>query len=181
MKPVIVTEGKSDQTLLEWILKTDPRLRGRYMIVVGGGESTAASLARSYLATSEARVALIADANTSDLDEVPKKHWFLSEALGAVAASDRYVVLLAVPAVEGLLFADRKLAESLFDRKLSLEEWAEAQKDPKLMLRKLIQSDTARTSNLSKLEQVLLHHDLTPFLKLPLIQEIEKFVLRDAA
>jgi len=181
MKALIITEGKLDQLLLEGILKTHPRLRGRYTIVVGGGESSAASLARSYLATSDARVALIADADTNDPDEVPRKHAALSDALGAVAAADRYLVLLAVPEIEIILFADRELAESLFDRKLNASDWAEARNNPKLMLGKLMQGTPTRIINLSKLAHLLLHHDLKPFLQLPLIKAIENFVLREAA
>lgn len=164
MKSLIITEGGLDQVLLDGILRAEPRLRGRYATVAAGGESSAISLARSYLATSDARVALIADADTRDPDEVPRKQSALAGTLGAVATADRYLVLLAVPAIEILLFADRELAECLFDRKMADAEWADAQTNPKLALGKLIQGTSTRVINLSKVERLLRRHDLKTLL-----------------
>jgi hypothetical protein len=181
MKSLIVTEGKLVQLLLEGILRSEPRLRGRYKVVAGGSGSSAVPLARTYLVTRDARVVLVTDADTDGSEDVPTQRLQLVEALGSVAAADRYLALVAVPAVEGLLFSDRKLAESLFDRKFTAAEWKEARRGPKAMLAKLIGGDPTNAVSVSKFQRFLLRHDLTPFVQAPLVKEIKNFVLRPAA
>jgi hypothetical protein len=172
MPCIIVTEGPTDQTIIEQLLRPEFEPGGGdYQIAVAGGRSAADSLARSYLMVRPDPVALFVDADTSDPDAVEERRLFLNESLGQVATSDRFRVILAVPEVEALLFSDRPLLEAMAGQEVGEGLWTEGKFRPREVLRSLIQHDLRNV-----LMQPLPQHDLTEARKDEAAVQLRSFV-----
>jgi hypothetical protein len=168
MKTLVITEGKLDQLLLDRVLRADPP-HGQFRVVAAGGLSSAISLARSYLATGGDRIALVLDADTTNPNEIRAKQSEIEELLEAVGSKTRFTVRLIVPEAEALLFSDRRTAESLFKRRLSEQEWAEAQYQPHKVLSQVMQRGRS-------LEHLLNDHDLSALAHAGPIEDLRHFI-----
>ena len=114
MTSLVILEGKLDEIIVSRILDSDPQLRGRFLTAVAGGRSSAISLARSYLVTGDQRLALVLDADMTDLEKVAAEQALVADLLEGMAVPERFIVLMVVPEVEALLFFDRGFAETVF-------------------------------------------------------------------
>jgi hypothetical protein len=177
MKRIIVTEGEYDKLLIAKVLRT---IRGvpSFETDSGGGRSSAISMAQSYLAVTEARVALVVDANTTFEEEVKEKEAFLRGLLSYVSAPERFGVFQAVPSVEVCLFQiPKSKTERLVGRKISEEQWIRGRFEPKKVLLELLGGGAERTSHL----RILLRRALPPELtETPLVAELASFLRQPA-
>jgi hypothetical protein len=179
MTSLVILEGKLDEIVVSRILDCDPRLRGRFQTAVAGGRSSAISLARSYLVTGDQRLALVLDADTTDLEKVAAEQALVADLLEGMAVPERFIVLMVVPEVEALLFFERGFAETVFAHKFSDSEWAAAQQSPKLELGRLIHERPTRTMNLSRMERLLDKVDMRPLAATEFATQLREFLLHE--
>lgn len=78
--------------------------------------------------------------------------------------------------MESLFFSQRRLAESLFHRRFTAEEWARAQSQPKAMVKELL-----GTKFNAKLPELLKKMGSKVIESLPLFKELNRFVVQQAA
>jgi len=175
MKCVIVVEGKLDELLVSNALKTEPKLKGKFKLAVAGGKSSAISLARSYLASTSAAVAILLDADTIEEGKIGEERDSTAYLLASVAASERFKVVLSVPTIEVVLFSDRALARSIFKRQFTDVDWIKAETSPKRFLAEL--GFPAKDGLVTKIARLLKGKDIHACLQIPPLSEIRDFIL----
>jgi hypothetical protein len=131
----IVVEGESDETLLRRLLEPLNVRRPVFDILVGGGRSSADSLARTILAVRRQPVALVLDADTNNESMVSERYQFYNESLGQVAASSMFRVFLMVPELEVIFFQSPDIIRSITGVKISREQVIRGRYEPKAVLK----------------------------------------------
>ncbi len=137
MKPCkVVTEGETDLLILQALLEISHRNRP-VEFMAAGGWSGADSLARSILVRGESDVALVVDADSTDLDRIEARRQFLQMSLGSVASHSEWRVFVMVPETEGLLFIDQHVLENLIGHNVIGNILDRGRLKPKKMLQEL--------------------------------------------
>ncbi|NET33282.1 MAG: hypothetical protein F6K19_14885 [Cyanothece sp. SIO1E1] len=168
----LVLEGPSDIHLLQCIL---PQGEVENVCFVDGkGKYGAESLARSLAATRDVPVALLIDADTSDETLIAQKRQDLTYLIRQISAGAPFRILLAVPTIETIFFADRKLLEQLLERQLTDLEWQLGQRQPRELLETVaganfVEGTLARLSK-EQIESLRQH---------PLVEELMAFLMAD--
>ncbi len=165
----VVTEGKSDVTLLTELLGTEAS-----EIIEAGGWSGADAYARSILAARKEPVALVIDAGTSDPNRVMERRQFMENSLGQVGPHDLWRVYLVVPEIEALLFTDRDLLEGLVEQAISEEDYIRGRYEPKKVLEKLLNGKPRQKVFEDRLPKL----DLSSLYQLPLVRELRQFIVQ---
>lgn len=123
IRAYIITEGKSDQLVLERLLDN---LAGDVYIHAASGASSAHSLASSVLASRSKPVALVLDADTKDAQALREKKSDLAGMLRMVRRSAPFEIFFFQPNLEGFLWEARdelsQLIDDSIDFQLPLEE-----------------------------------------------------------
>jgi hypothetical protein len=128
----VIVEGPRDISLLSRILPKDMAEQVRF--VNGRGSYGAESLARSVAATQSVPVVLLIDADTTDQTLIAQKRQDVNYLIRQTSSGAPFQLLLAVPTIETVLFADRALLEHLIDRQLTDLEWHLGQRQPRDLL-----------------------------------------------
>lgn len=162
MRPVVITEGKTDSTLLEAIL-ANAVPPDTYDLLTAGGASPAVSLARTILATTPRRVALIIDGDfppgATAVDPDPD----IELSLRLVSDPSRFLLAVIRPEFEAILFKDLEWFDAVFQIPLTLEDRVEARYNPKAILKKVLKKASLGGTGPSLLLPQFLHgKDLTP-------------------
>ncbi len=132
---IIVTEGKFDRALLEKVLP--PKIRENAQIVDGRGDMSALSLARSYCLKGDYQVLLVIDSDTLDEGKIREKRNFAEHYFKMVTSPSKFKVVMLVPELEALFFADKKFIEDYFKRSISDLEFDLFKRDPGYALKSL--------------------------------------------
>jgi hypothetical protein len=156
MRCYIVVEDKQDAALIRALLKSDFDLTtDGIKIVEGNGYSGAESLTRTLLITRQQPVILVVNADSNDPRE---RQQFLESSIGQYADRRLWKVLVAVPALESILFTDRSVVESLVETEASDLALIQGQYEPKKALERLSPGITSEPRFSERIAQV----DLTP-------------------
>ena len=131
MTKVIICEGNSDSVLLRQLLSIPPDAK----FIAAGGRSNANSLARTYLTKPDTFVLLALDSDTTTDTGVGERKDFLNWALGQVARSERWHVLLFIPEIESILFRNRLVIQEVLQRNITDAEFVEGKYNPKKFLK----------------------------------------------
>lgn len=134
-KTYVITEGDSDRLLLEILLEVSPD-RPDVQVVAAGGWSSADSLARSVLATSEHRAAIVVDADTIDSVQADYRRRFLHHSLGEAGLPSRWRVVVIVPEIEVLLFKDPHLLQQMTGGQVDPTDLVRGLYEPRKILEK---------------------------------------------
>lgn len=130
---VLVTEGDGNRQFLQTLLRAVTAERN-VEVVAAKGWSSADALARSYLMASDARVALIVDADSNDDEAVRQRQRFLERSLGAIGPPDRWVVIVLRPHLEGEILSNPRVFEMVAGRPLTQADQMQAKLEPKRLL-----------------------------------------------
>jgi len=137
IKCYLVAEGPSDVKLLSALL-ADIVAPEEVKIVNAGGQSSAISLARTFLVTSSEAVALLVDADATDPGRVSEFQAELEGSLADVAPRRRFGVFLAIPSLEVFLFEDQAGLNNEFGDALSPELIMQSRYEPKAVVKRLL-------------------------------------------
>ena len=166
MSNVVITEGDLDKELTRSLFG-DTRDTS---YIAAGGWSGVDSLARSWLTDPNSRVVIVVDADSINPADVAERRRFLDRSLGQIADSSRWRVLVVAPEIEGLLFHDKSILESLVQRRIDDTEFSLGQSAPRSTLERI--SGVPMRQLFSRLSAV----DLEPLRKQPEIQDIRRFL-----
>ncbi|MEW6349398.1 MAG: hypothetical protein AB1646_10075 [Thermodesulfobacteriota bacterium] len=136
MNSYIVVEGQTDRELLGRLLPKD--LADRVTIVVANGKSAAVSLCRSILSQRQAPTVLVIDSDTTDEEEIRERYVILNDLLRPAAGTALWLVQLAVPEIEAILFSDINALETGTGVKLSETDLTAAKYRPKEVLGRVL-------------------------------------------
>jgi hypothetical protein len=172
MKCYLLTESPTHAVILREILK--PLFQKTDLVVVDGGEgSGSTSLARTLLVSRPAAVVLLRDSGTTDESRTANLKSDLLAALGSVASRRRFEILLAMPELEAVFFADLGALETALGIHFRPTELVEAKYRPKLALMKAIGEKNFTDEYLRRLVQKIGTEHLQGH---PLVIEIIAFV-----
>lgn len=168
-----MVEGETDRVLLEHVLHAWVPSQ-TFDLVAAGGRSSAISLARTLLATTDRRVAAVVDSDTTDADRVSGQRGDLEASLASVGAVDRFRIILARPELEVVWFETPE-ASALLGTHLP-EEWrVRAQFEPKLALEQILHS-SAENQAAKELVRFLKGTNLKPLGQGPTLGPLVKFI-----
>jgi hypothetical protein len=136
MRAYIVVEEEADRILLARLIAED--LAPSVTIAVAGGKSSAVSLCASLLARRQAPTALVIDSNTTDEADIGEQSLILDDMIRPAAGSAPYLVQLAVPELESVLFTDPDAFGASIGTKLSAADLLTAKYSPTDALRGLM-------------------------------------------
>lgn len=170
MKKYIITEGITDQLLLKSILSLDEE-RSDVQIVAAGGWSSADSLARTLLATSDDQVALVVDSDSIDPEQIEYRKRFLNRSLNEAGLPSRWRVILIEPEIDALLFTDKELLEKIVGRSIDPFDFIRGRYEPNKVLKEIMPRLTR-----SSIYQQLDRFDLSPLRECPPIKEVIDFI-----
>ena len=173
MSVYVVAEGPCDAELLAKLLPDSRRAGARFMD--GKGKSSARSLARSLVAARHEPVALVLDADTTEEHLVREQRLITREFLRMASAGVPTEVLLAVPSIEIVFFADRALLNRIVGVEISHEEWISGQFQPKKTIGKLL-SRAPLPLDYRQFLSCLTEAAAEPLAQHPLIREIQEFI-----
>ena len=171
-KPAIVTESAPDARFLRWALGEAAERAAFY---VGGGKSAADSLGRSIVIRDRRPTAVVLDADQVDPEEVASERDFYEYSLASVAARTPTLLLLAVPTLEAVAFADPDLLERVAGRKLGEPERIRAEYDARKALDDLLGGDRVRPP-LDRFVDAAAAFDPAPVQRHDLIRRLRDFV-----
>lgn len=172
MNGYIVVESEADGKLLGQLIPKD--LSDKATIVVSNGKSAAVSLCRSILSQRQAPTALVVDSDTTDEAEIREQYVILNDLLRPVAGMAPYLVQLAVPEIEVILFSDLHALEKIIGVKPDDADIITAKYKPKEALLRLM-----KKGGISSELQLISHLDAKAtagFLQHPLVTNIIEFL-----
>jgi hypothetical protein len=137
----VIVEGPREIRFLSRILPK--AIADQVTFVNGRGTYGAESLARSVAATQAVPVVLLIDADTTDRTLIAQKRQDVNYLIRQTSSGAPFQLLLAVPTIETVLFADRALLEHLIDRQLTDLEWNLGQRQPRDLLETVTLDGTA--------------------------------------
>lgn len=173
-KCYIVAEGPCDASLLS-VLLADIIQGGDAKVVDARGRSSAVSLARTFLATRPASVALVADADATAPERVKELEAELEDSLAAVSARERFAVCLAVPSLEACLFEDEEGLREQFGEGLSAGLTAQSRYEPKAVVSDLLRTRKERYTP-DTLVALLKRLNLDRLRGAPVVKKLSEFV-----
>lgn len=132
MRTVIITEGITDQLLLKNVFREYPDLE----ILVAGGYSSTLGLASSVLSNRDARVIVVADADSNDPAAIAERRDFIFSYLRRTTHNQDLAVVLFEPQIEAVLFQDPSVIKELTGEEFSPGELIEGKYQPKRVLEK---------------------------------------------
>ncbi|HUU82072.1 MAG TPA: hypothetical protein VM243_01090 [Phycisphaerae bacterium] len=176
IKCYVVAEGRTDVTVLSALLAGVVPSE-TVKIVDAGGQSSAVSLASTFLATRSASVALVADADTTAKQRVGEMQMELEDLLGSVAPRQRFGVFLAVPSLEVCLFEDQVGLQNEFGCALSVEAIVQSRYEPKAVLEQLLRGRHQRYDSAAQ-ASLLARLDLDRLRQAPVIEALVQFISR---
>lgn len=173
MKEVyIITEGVSDAEILGAVLPKT--VVENVEFIVGSGQYSAQSLARSVLAVEQVPVALVVDADTSDTASIQEKYEFLQASLNQASPDVPFKVFLAVPEIEILLVQDMTFLKRLTKKpQFSDIEVEFAQFHPQKFLLDALGNRDILKNILGNLDE----QTLRTIQQYPLVKQLGEFVL----
>ncbi|NJM07303.1 hypothetical protein HC891_15595 [Candidatus Gracilibacteria bacterium] len=174
MKTYIIVEGSFDAEVLQRMLAPDTLLVSH--IIVGGGKSSGASLARSLLSQRAEPVILVMDADTVHPETLLEQQKVYTDLLGAVAINTPYEVLLAIPELEVIFFQDIRLLEEVLAIHVSQETIVNGAYQPRQTLNKLLYASPKRLNDRSDFLRSLDETTCKKLAQHALFQSINAFV-----
>jgi hypothetical protein len=129
----IITEGENDATMLRQLLPDLTSTPDAFRIIVGGGYSSALAAAHTILTTTNKPALLVIDADTTDSRMAYERKRFVEEYVNGTAHAI-CTVIVAIPTLEVLFFADKATLEEALGKKISDDLWELAQLSPKKAL-----------------------------------------------
>src|SRR5437762_9394530 len=94
----IVTEGKTDELVIRQLLRSELASHPKQIkVIVGGGRSSAQSLARSILGARREPVALVVDSDTTNPEQIAGQRDFLTWYMGQAADPELWEIVLFRP------------------------------------------------------------------------------------
>ncbi len=132
MKTVIITEGITDKLLLMNLFREYPDLE----IIVGSGYSSALGLASSILSSKNARVILVADADSNDPATIAERRDFIFSYLRRAPRNEDLAVVLFEPQIEAVLFQEPSVIKEITGEEFTPGELIEGRYQPKRVLEK---------------------------------------------
>lgn len=175
MNCMILVEGETDAAILRRLL-APPRVGDTAEIVVGGGSSSVVSLARSYLITRPEPVAVVVDADTTDLRRAGERRSDIVALLHMVAPSSRSEVFMAIPSIEMIFFHDKQLAEKVFGSAYDGEQRVRSEYEPKAVLERVFLKPGERLIN--RTDDLIAAFGAGALRKVPLIANLISFTQR---
>jgi hypothetical protein len=172
-KIYLITEGQSDEDILKELLPEDAIANAKF--VIGSGRYSAQSLARSILAVRHEPVALVLDADTTELAAIREQQAFLREALRQAAAGAPFGIFLAEPELEILFLESPEFLGNLSTRDFSPIELELARSSPRKFLH-LISGEQDKKRLMRKLIKNIDERSLHVMRKHPLLANLTKFL-----
>lgn len=171
----IVCEGSFDEQLLKRVLPSE--LLADVAIVAAGGLSSVKSLARSLIVQRQVPVAIVADADSIDFDAVQERRQNIEQIVSSVSVDAPVKVILAVPTMEAMFFADRDrlLVSRLLGMEVDREILILATVRPDLALNQLI-SESQNLKDRDSIIDRLTDEDINILRQTPVIQEVINFL-----
>lgn len=153
MKRVLVCEGRNDAVVLRTLLAATDL--ADVAIMEGGGKSSALSLGTSIALQSATRVAIVVDADTTDLNRIQEQQSIFNDLQRRSPGSGACRLFLAVPTLEGELFPSPADFESVFNLRLTERQIERYRQDWNLVVRSFLSvpeanaATTIRTKGIS--------------------------------
>ncbi len=169
MSAYLITEGKTDESLLKSLLPKD--IVQGVSFITAGGRYGSLSLARSILAVRQAPVALVVDADTDNPALAAEQEDFLRESLRQASPGIPFEVFVVIPALEAILTSSRSVLERLLGQSVSDEEFTLARSNPKQFLLSRAKGDSP-LSLMGRLDS----QELNELKTHPLLQRITEFL-----
>jgi hypothetical protein len=169
----VVTEGPFDAELLRRVLPQE--LLEGVEFVVAGGVSAAKSLARSLLVRRQTPVAVVLAAEAVSPELVQERRQSMEEVVESVAGNVPVIVIVAIPAMEAILFHDPALLERRFGQTLPESLCAFARTNPRDVLEQLF-AQSPHIPNRVKLVEALTPIDVQILQQTAPIQELVAFL-----
>lgn len=102
MRRILVTEGSTDANLMKSLLSSADLFD--IQVLVGGGKSSAMSLGTSLALNFRASVAIVVDADTTDLERLKEQHDIFDDLQRRSHLKGNCKLFLAMPTLEEELF-----------------------------------------------------------------------------
>jgi hypothetical protein len=175
MRTHVLVESNQSAMMLAKVLSTELEA-GLIEIRAAGPLSSLYSAARTLLAVRGEPVALLLDADSNDPEAVARRQLTAEEVVGDVASSAALRVLVAVPAIEALLFLRRDPITRAFGAAASDEHTLELGRlNPREALKRLDPGGHSWTASLN-LIRTLNDGDIAELRSEPPIQELLDFL-----
>lgn len=136
MKVYVVVEGRLDAAILGPLIAAAGFKEAN--IVVGGGKSAATSLANSIALSRQLPVAVIVDADTTDLSSIREQRRTFSDLQGPTSQYSKSRLFLAVPTLEEELFVDAEAFTRIFKINLTKAQALKFNRDRKAVLKSFL-------------------------------------------
>ncbi len=166
----IITEGKFDAELVKGLL---PDLTGQpdeIDVLAAPGYSAALSIAESVLFQTQRPALLLVDADTDDEMRIREKKTFIEQYVRVNGMTCQ--VILAVPTMEVVFFADKSVMEVAIGKSIEDDLWTLAKLSPKKGLELLTGKSREQAA------KQLMGNDLVrrQMAQTPLMNEVSSFV-----
>jgi len=145
MNCMVITAGETDAAIIRRLV-APPAVRGPVAVIAAAGRSSAVSQARSYLITRPDAVALLVDADTTDVRRASEMKSDLDALLHMIAASSRSEVFMALPSIEAVFFYNRETAMRVFGADYDTEQRVRSEFQPKVVIEGLLRRQGKRYS-----------------------------------
>jgi hypothetical protein len=173
-KAYIITEGPTDTAYLKTFFPDTAGKSESITFLTSFGYSSALSMAQSVPVKTDKPALLILDADTNNPIRVEEKRDFVEQYVHTTNP-DQVKVLLAVPSLEIIFFANKSALELALNKTISDDVWELAKFSPAQALTLL----TGKQKNqfIDLLSNELLRQQIA---QTPLIQQIKQFVAASA-
>jgi hypothetical protein len=172
MNAYIVAEGAFDADLLRRLIPTE--LAEQIAVVAADGRSSAVSLSRTILGARQVPTALVVDSHTTNDAQASEQRTILDDLLRLAAESIPYLVVLASPEIEAILFSVPEALERIVGASLTETDRIIARFRPKETLLRLI--GEGGIASQAELVSRLTEEDLAKLRRDPLVSTILGFV-----
>ncbi len=136
MNAYIVVEGEADADLIRRLIPAE--FSDGIAVVAAEGRSSAVSLSRTILGARQTPTALVVDSDTTSDALANEQKTMLNDLLRSAAGATPYLVALAIPETEAILFSAPEVLERIIGASLSETDRITARFRPKETLARLI-------------------------------------------
>jgi len=178
MKTYIVVEGPFDAEILRATLS--PHTVDNTRFVVGGGQSSGVSLARSLISDRGEPLLLVMDADTVHQEAILEQEKAYRELLGAVAINTPYDVVLAIPELEVIFFQDLDVLAAILRMPINKEVAVNSLYEPRKTLSMLLKKSPQHIHDTSQLLQLIDEQARKKMAQHSIIRKIEDFITNAA-
>ncbi|WP_020503840.1 hypothetical protein [Lamprocystis purpurea] len=172
MNAYIVVEGEADADLIRRLIPAE--FSDGIAVVAADGRSSAVSLSRTILGARQTPTALVVDSDTTSDALANEQKTTLNDLLRSAAGATPYLVTLAIPETEAILFSAPEVLERIIGSSLSETDRISARFRPKETLERLIQP--AGISSVRDLVSRLSESDLARLRRDRLVGEPIEFI-----